>query len=148
MSIARWEPFSEIRRMHDDMDRLMERFWPSTMIAPWGMEAMVPCVDVFEKDGNIVVKAELPGLNKEDLEITATEDSISLKGEFKKEEETREEGYYRQERRIGRFFRTIPMPEAIKPDQVKASFKEGVLEITAQRSEAAKPKEMKVPIEV
>lgn len=148
MSLARWEPFSEIRRMHDDMDRLMDRIWPSTMLAPWGAEAMVPCVDVFEKDGNIVVKAELPGLNKEDLEITATEDSISLKGEFKKEEEAREEGYYRQERRIGRFFRTIPMPAAIKPDQVKANFKEGVLEITAQRSEAAKPKEMKVSIEV
>ncbi|MCL6630678.1 MAG: Hsp20/alpha crystallin family protein, partial [Armatimonadetes bacterium] len=95
----------------------------------------------------VVVKAELPGLKKEDIEITATEDSISLRGEFKREEEVKKEGFYRRERREGKFYRTIPMPAPIKPDQVKASFKDGILEITAPEVEEAKPKERKVPIE-
>lgn len=142
MSLMRWEPFQELRRMRDEMDRMFE----SVMPAPMGM-VMSPPIDVFEKDGSIVVKANLPGIDKENIEVTATEDSISLKGEFKKEEKVEERGFFRQERQYGRFFRTIPMPTAINPDQVKAGFKDGVLEITAPRSEAEKAKEKKVPVE-
>jgi len=148
MSLARWEPMSELRRLHEDMDRLMEGImWP--LAAPvWPLAEMAPpAVDVFERDGCVVVKAELPGLKKEDIEITATEDSISLRGEFKREEETKKEGFYRHERKEGKFFRTIPMPAAIKPDQVKAHFKDGVLEVTAPEAEEAKAKERRVPIE-
>ena len=130
--------------MREEMDRMFESVMP---MQPWTPGMMAPEVDVFEKDGNIVVKANVPGLRKEDIEITATEDSISIKGEFKKEEKVEEEGFYRQERQFGRFFRTIPMPTAINPDQVKAAFKEGVIEINAPKAEAEKAKEKKVPIE-
>ncbi|MHB0999494.1 MAG: Hsp20/alpha crystallin family protein [Armatimonadota bacterium] len=143
MGLTRWEPFSELRRMRNDMDRLFEGLTSPMM---GGVEFM-PAVDVYQKDNNIMVKADLPGLNKDDLEITATEDSICLKGEFKKEQEVKEEGFYRQERQMGKFFRTIPMPVGIKPDQVKASFHDGILEITAPKAEEAKSNEIKVSIE-
>ena len=146
MSLARWEPFTGLRRMREDMDRMFDSFAPSMMV-PWAAEGTMPAIDVFERGNGIVVKAELPGLKKEDIEITATEDSISLRGEFKREEEVREEGFLRRERRIGKFFRTIPMQFAIKPDEVKATFKDGVLEITAPKSEQAKTNEKRVPIE-
>ena len=147
MSLARWEPFTELRRMREDMDRIFESFMRPTPLVPWAAEGIVPMIDVFERNNDIIVKAELPGLKKEDIEITATEDSVSLSGEFKREEEAREEGFYRRERRAGRFYRTIPMPIAIKPNDVRASFKEGVLEVTAPKAEEAKAKEKKVPIE-
>jgi len=143
----RWEPFSELRRMREEMDRLMESFSRPPMPTPWAMEGVTPAIDVFEKDNNVIVKAELPGLKKEDIEITATEDSISLKGEFKHEEEVKEEGFYRRERRLGKFYRTIPMPAAIKSDKVKATFRDGVLEVTAPKAAEAKPKEKKVTIQ-
>ena len=130
--------------MREEMDSMLESMMPSQ---PMIAQVIAPAVDVFEQDGNIMVKADVPGLSKDDLEVTATEDSISIKGEFKKEEKVEKEGFYHQERRFGRFFRTIPMPTAIKPDEVKAGFKEGVLEIAAPKAEAEKAKEKRVPIE-
>jgi HSP20 family protein len=148
MSLIRWEPMTELRRLQEEMDRLFESFMRPFSSFAWPVrEAVAPPVDVYEKDGNVIVKAELPGLKKEDIEITATEDSISLRGEFKREEEVKKEGFYRHERREGKFYRTIPMPVPIKPDEVKATFKDGVLEITAPEVEEARPKERKVPIE-
>jgi len=147
MSLARWDPFTEMRRMREEIDRLFEGFWRPPMLMPWVTEGISPAVDVYERDNNVVIKAEAPGLKKEDIEVTATEDSISLRGEFKHEEEVKEEGFYRHERRAGKFYRTIPMPTAIKPNEVKAGFREGLLEITAPKAEEVKAKEMKVPIE-
>jgi len=147
VSLARWDLFGELRRMREEMDRMFEGPWRPRMPVPWTFEGISPVVDVYERDNNVVVKAEVPGLKKEDLEVAATEDSISLRGEVKCDEEVKEEGFYRHERRFGKFCRTIPMPAAIKPDEVKASFKEGILEVTAPKAEAAKAKEKKVPIE-
>lgn len=132
--------------MHEDMDRLFESMALPGMLAPSEVARPFPAVDVFEKDNNIVVRAEAPGLKKEDMEVTATQDAVCLKGEFRREEEVNEEGYVRRELRSGRFFRTIPLPTAIKPDEARASFKDGILEITAPKSEAA-AKETKVSIE-
>lgn len=147
MSLARWEPFSELRRMREDMDRLFQTMSVPGMIAPVEIMRAFPAVDVFEKDNQVIVKAEAPGLKKDDIEVTATEDAISLKGEFKREEETKEEGYFRREMRSGRFYRTIPMPSAIKPDDVKASFHDGILEITAPKAEQIEAKEKKIEIQ-
>jgi len=148
MNLARIEPMNELRRMHEDVDRLMGNLISPLVNTVWPVVDMAgPPVDVYEKDGNVIMKAELPGLCKDDIEITATEDGISLKGEFKTEEETKKEGYIRRERREGKFFRTIAVPAAIKPDEVKASFKDGVLEVTAPLAQEIKPKERKVPID-
>ncbi len=147
MSLARWEPFGQLRRMREEMDRLFESMAVPRLFAPWEVERVGPPLDIFERDNNVILKAEVPGLKKEDVEVTATEDSVSLKGEFKREEEIKEEAYYRHERRLGRFYRTVPMPTAIRPEEVKATFHEGVLEVVAPKVEEAKPKEKRVPIE-
>lgn len=148
MSLSRWEPMGELRRMREDMDRLFSSFGePGAALASWREEGMMPAVDVIEKDNDVVLKAELPGLKPEDIQITATDDSITMKGEFKREEESKEGGFIRRERRSGQFFRTIAMPANIKPDQVKASFKNGLLEINAPKAEEAKSKEIKVNVE-
>lgn len=147
MGLARWEPTSGLRRMREEMDRMFEDMLPSWSGLSSLAEGMFPAVDAFERDNEVVVKADLPGLKKDEIEVTATEDSISLKGEFKQEEQVKQAGFIRKERRAGKFFRTVPMPIAIKPDQVKASFKDGTLEITAPKAETATAKEKKVAIE-
>lgn len=147
MSLARWQPYNELRRMQSDMDRMFENFFQPS-IAPTVQAGMtIPLVDVFEQDNEIIVKAEVPGLNKENLQVTATNDSITLKGEFQKEEQSKEKGYIWQERRSGSFFRSIPMPNMIKADQVKANFKDGVLTIDAPLAEESKANEICVNIE-
>jgi len=147
VSLARWEPFSELRRMREDMDKLFGSMAIPSIFAPMEAVRACPAVDVLEKDNSIIVRAEVPGLKKEDIEVTATEDSISLRGEFKREEEAKEEGYFRREMRSGRFFRTIPMPSAINRDQVRASFRDGILEITAPKAEEAQARETKIEIQ-
>ena len=130
------------------MDQIFSSFAePGIALAPWREEGIMPVVDIIEKDNDVVLKAELPGLKSEDIQITATDDSITMKGEFKQEEESKEGGFVRRERRSGQFFRTVPMPINIKPDQVKASFKNGLLEIDAPKAEEARSKEIKVNVE-
>jgi HSP20 family protein len=148
MSLERWEPFTELRRIHDEMDRMFEGLMRPSMFMPTMTEELAPPIDIFDRDNSVVVRADVPGLNREDIEVIATDDSICLRGEFKREEKIEEEGFYRRERHAGRFYRTIPMPVAIKPGDVKASFRDGILEITAPKAEEAKAKEKKVPIEV
>jgi HSP20 family protein len=147
MGLARWEPFTELRKMREDMDRLFENMTRPLAAVPMAEGMMMPAVDVFEKDNNVMVRANLPGLKKEEIDITATEESITLSGEYKREEEVKEESFLRRERQMGRFSRTVSMPAAIKPDDVKAVFRDGVLEITAPKSEEARAKEKKVSIE-
>lgn len=147
MGLARWDPFTELRRMREDLDRMFGGTERPSVLSPWLSEGVAPAVDVFDRDNDIVVKANLPGMKREDIDVMATDDSISLSGEFRRDQEAREGGFYRHERQVGKFYRTVPMPAAIKPDEVKASFKDGVLEITAPKAEEAKAKEKKVRIE-
>jgi len=136
---------SELQRVHEDLDEIMSSFF--SPITPIMSVPQLSPVDVYEKNGNLVVKAELPGLTKDDVEITAMEDGITLSGEFKCEQEESEGSVYRHERRVGRFLRTIPLPAPIKVDKVKASFKDGILEIVAPKVKEVKPTERKIPVE-
>ncbi len=147
MTLVRWTPMSELDLVHDELDRLMGGLWEEFTLPTAAVMPLMPVVDVLEKGKNVVVKAELPGVCKDDLQITATEDSLILSGEFKQDGEVKEEGYYRKERRYGQFYRQVPMPAAINPDKVKASFKDGVLEITASKASPAKTKEKRIEVE-
>ncbi len=127
-----------MRRIFGEMDRMMDRFFedfafPSaTRYRPWMMsERVTPEVDVFERNGKLIVCADLPGLTKDDLKVDITENALIIEGERKYEhEEQREEGFYRAERSYGQFHREIPLPEGVKADTATANFKNGVLEIT------------------
>jgi HSP20 family protein len=108
---------------------------------------MAPSVDIFEDKGDVVVKAELPGIKKEDIDITLTEDTITISGEKKKEEEVKKKDYYRCESSYGSFTRTFTLPSEVQTEKVKSKMKDGVLEIRIPKTEEAKKKEVKVKIE-
>jgi HSP20 family protein len=104
-------------------------------------------VDVFEEKDEVVVKAEVPGLSKEDLDVTLTESTLTIKGEKKKEEELRDKDYHRIERSYGSFARSLELPAEVKTDQAKASFKNGILEIRLPKTEENKKKTATVKID-
>ena len=111
------------------------------------MELRAPAVDLFEEKDDIVVKAELPGMDKDNIEVNLTDNMLTIKGEKKKENEVKEEKYYRCERSYGSFVRNIEIPKAVHVDKVKASFKNGILEVRVPKTEEAKRKEVKLKVE-
>jgi len=110
-------------------------------------EKVVPSVDIFEDKGDVVVRAEMPGIKKEDIDITLTEDAITISGEKKMEEEVKKKDFYRRESSYGSFSRTFTLPSEVQTDKVKSILKDGVLEIRIPRTEEAKKKEIKIKIE-
>ena len=134
-------PFSMMHRMADEMDRLFESFAFPTMgrLSPWtSAQRFSPEVDIFERDGKLVISADLPGLTKDDVKVDIAEEAVILEGERKYEHEERGEGVYRSERGYGRFRRYIPLPEGVKTDTAAASFKNGVLEVTLDAPQLSK----------
>jgi HSP20 family protein len=126
-------PFTLMRRLSDDMERVFDEFG---LRRPLGLLAeekppfeWAPAIEVFEKDKKLFVRAELPGLTKEDVKIDVTDELLTIQGERKQEKEEKEKGYIRTERFYGSFYREIALPEGAKPELAKALFKNGVLEI-------------------
>jgi HSP20 family protein len=106
-----------------------------------------PVTDMFEESDDLVLRAEIPGIKKEDIEVTITENTISISGEKKKETEAKRKNYYKWESSYGSFCRTFRLPKEVQLNKVKSSFKNGILEIRMPKSEEAKSKEVKVKIE-
>ena len=154
-SVAPWRPFMGLTGWETDMDRLVEDFfgrrarpwWPERWLRGDEPGVRAPMVDVFEEKDDIVVKAELPGLEKDNIEVNLADHTLTIKGEKKKEEEVKRENYYRAERSYGSFLRTLELPREVHADKVKASFKNGILEIRMPKTEEAKAKETKVKVE-
>jgi HSP20 family protein len=136
-----FSPFSMMRRMADEMDRMFEGFGFPHMerFGPWtSAERFSPEVDIFERDGKLVISADLPGLTKDDVKVDIAEDGVIIEGERKYEHEENEEGVYRSERGYGHFRRYIPLPEGVKTDTTNATFKNGVLEVTLDAPQLSK----------
>jgi HSP20 family protein len=110
-------------------------------------EELVPSVDIFEENGEVVLKAEIPGIKKEDIDITLTEDTITLSGEKNKEKEVKKKDYYRWECSYGSFSCMFSLPAEAQADKVKTKFKDGILEIRMPKTEEAKKKEVKVKVQ-
>ena len=153
--VTPWRPFMDLTRWERDMDRMMEDFFggrfrhwrPDRWFRSDDLEIRAPVVDLYEEKDDIVVKAELPGMAKENIEVKLTDHTLSIKGEKKKEEEIKEENYFRAERSYGSFLRTLELPKDVHGDKVKASFKNGILEVRLPKTEEAKTKEMNVKVE-
>lgn len=154
-AVAPWRPFSELPRWEREMDRMMEDFfgrrflprWPERWFRTEGLQLHAPAVDVFEEKDEIVVKAEIPGIEKDSIEVNLSDHILTIKGEKKQEEEVKEENYYRSERSYGSFVRTLELPKDVQADKVKATFKNGVLEVRMPKTEQAKAREIKVKVD-
>jgi len=149
MALRRWEPFGALDRLREEMDRLFEDFLPARILRPRAAgRVRVPAIDLKENENELVLKADLPGAKKENLDVEVTLEAVVLKAHTAQEKEEKGEGYYYSERAWGGFERVIPLPVEVRADQAKARYADGVLEITVPKSEAAKAKEpRKVKIE-
>jgi len=141
-------PWGHLDRMFEDfLGRRLRSVWPERWWPTTGMEIPTPVVDLYEEKDDIVVKAELPGMEKDNIEVNLLDNRLTIKGEKKKEEEVKREGYYRSERSYGSFVRSLELPSEVQTDKIKAAFKNGVLEIRLPKTEEAKKRETKVKID-
>ena len=144
--LTTWRPFRELEKMRTDMDRLWETFLEGRPkvreLGGW-----VPSIDVSETKNDLVVKAELPGMDPKDIDISLNDGYLTLKGEKKQEREEKEENYHYIERSYGSFTRSVQLPKEVKRDKITASYKNGILKITLPKSEEAKKKEVKIKVE-
>jgi HSP20 family protein len=146
-SSRNWDPFSEMADLRRMTDQVFGEFFGRT---PFGMASTEglwsPLVDVYETKDGIRLTAELPGVKQGDIEVSIDGDTLTLKGERKHETEVKEDQHYRIERSYGKFQRSILLPSIVDPDRVKATYRDGVLEIQLPKKEEAKPKEIKVEV--
>jgi HSP20 family protein len=139
--ITPWRPLREI----EDWEQHLEDFFGRPMWRlPVEERGWIPAVDVFEKDDKFVVKAELPGMKEEDIDVSVVGDTLMIKGEKKTESEVKEAEYYRCERAYGSFYRSIPLPSTVDADKIEADFEDGVLEVSLPKSPEVKPKKVAV----
>lgn len=143
-------PFEEMERWFEDVFRrpfsLLGPSWLPRMRFP-ELEEISPVVDIYEEGDNVVVKAEIPGIKKDDIDVSLTDNTITISGEKEKEEKVEKKNYYRLERSYGSFTRTFRLPAEVQSDKAKARFKDGILEIRIPKTEEAKKREKKVKVE-
>lgn len=141
--ITRWDPFSELQTLRQTMDRLFDDPRPWRLAVNGGAESLFP-VDLYETNDEVVVKASLPGVKPEDIDISITGQILTLKGETKQEQEEKQQNYYRRERRSGTFMRQLQLPTEVESDRAEAVFEHGVLRLALPKAEAVKPRTIKV----
>lgn len=137
MALVKWEPFEGLAALQREMNRMFERFFDEGPIRLWE-RPFEPAVEVADTPEAVVVKAQVPGVSKDQIQLTITENALTLKGEMKEEEKKEEKNYYRREWRYGAFERTIPLPAAVQADKASAELKDGVLAVTLPKREPAK----------
>jgi HSP20 family protein len=148
MAITRWRPFRDMVSIQDEMNKLFDDFFGRPLArTEWTEGVWTPSVDVSEDKDNVIIKAEMPGMKKEDVKISVQNNVLILKGEKKQEKEEKEKNYHRIERSYGSFCRSFQLPTAVKTDKIKASYKDGVLNISLPKTEEVKPKEIPINIE-
>ena len=151
--LTRWEPFgairrrgdifSEMNRMQEEMNRYFDDFFGEHRRG-LAEGAWLPAVDVSESENEFVVRAELPGMSHEDIDINVQENVLTLKGEKKQEKKDEKENFHRLERTYGSFSRSFTLPVGVKPEDIKATFKDGVLEVTMPKTEEANPQKIAI----
>jgi len=149
MAIVRWDPFRDLMTIQERMNRLFDQTLSKTRTEDEeGLTASTwsPAVDIYETADSIVLKAELPGLSRENIDIQVRDNTLTLKGERKFEREVKDENYLRIERSYGAFQRGFSLPAVIQQDKIKATFKEGVLEVSMPKAEEAKPTQVKIEV--
>ena len=146
MELVRWNPRRDLFNWPLRTNRVFEDFFHPTLFNEEGVSVWNwhPVVDIYENDDNIVITAELPGVDKKDISVDVNGRILTLKGERSADNEVKEDNYYRKERSYGKFERSFTLPADVDPDKVKADFKDGILKLDIPKPEAHKPKQITV----
>ncbi len=142
MAIVRWDPGREIDSLQSDMNRLFDGFFGSR--AGNARSRWIPAMDLAETDENLVLRADLPGMSEDDVEIEVKDRVLNVSGSREAEHETSEEGYHRVERSSGSFSRSLTLPEAADPEKITAQFNRGVLEVRIPKPAERKPTRIEI----
>jgi HSP20 family protein len=141
MAVVKWDPFRDLLSIQDRMNKLFEHTLSRSRVEEGiGPSTWAPAVDIFETPEAIVLKAELPGLRREDVEILICDHTLTLKGERRFTKDVQEENYLRIERAYGSFQRSFTLPTTVQEEKARAVFKDGILELTLPKTEGARPK--------
>ena len=146
MELMPWRPFGELGSIRSEMDRLWNKFLSETPFVRKFKEEWSPSVDISQTKDKIVVKAELPGLDAKDVNVSISGDLLTIKGEKKKEAEEKDEHHHYMERYYGSFERSFQLPVNVKTDKIEATFDKGVLKVTLPKTEEAKKKEIEIKV--
>jgi len=141
-----WPTFGRLSSLRDELDRLFESPFAELTRTSQLWSGWTPALDVYEDKESFIVKAELPGMKREDIEVSLHDGALSISGERKSETQHEDAEVYRAERFFGRFQRTVTLPGPVAADKVKAQYKDGVLTITLPKTEEAKPKQIDVAV--
>ena len=153
MTLSKWQPFKELNTIRQEMDRLFEDMLSMGDRDWMGLHGIggkwTPAVEMEETDKELILKAEIPGIDVKDLEVEVGEDRVTISGEHKEEKRTedKEKNYFHSEFHYGQFHRVIPLPMHIKTDEIKSDFKHGILTLTLPKVEAAPKKVVKINLE-
>lgn len=149
MTIVRWDPFKNVAALQDRINRMFEETFPGQGQNGEDLASCdwQPAVDILETDAGIVIRADLPGVRKEDVSVEIKDNLLSLSGMRSPESETDDQRYYKRERCCGTFHRAFSLQGPLRPDKIRAVFKDGVLEITVSKPEEEKPKRIRVDID-
>jgi HSP20 family protein len=148
MALIRWEPVRELNTLQSEMNRLFNTLFDAPTPGNGGGVARrwIPAMDLVETDADFVLRADLPGLSEEDVNIELEDNVLTVSGERTGEHEERKEGYYRVERSSGSFSRSLTLPEGVDPEGIKASFDRGVLEVRIPKPEERKPRKVAISV--
>ena len=145
-NITRWDPVGEVMSLRAAMDRLFEDSFVNPLA--WRTiaagDAVMPAIDVYETDDDVIVKAALPGIKPEDVEITMTGQTLTLRGELKEDEEVKRDQYLFRERRFGSFNRTLQLPVRVQGDNAEATFADGLLTLRIPKADEVKPRQIRI----
>lgn len=137
-AIIKWTPFFE---PYEDMDKMFSDFMPAVR---GNQSGFVPAIDMYEDENNVIIEAQLSGIDPDKVSISIENDVLSIKGESEKKSEIDEKNYYRKEIRRGSFYRSVPLPTHVQGDNAKAVAEDGVLKITVPKASEVKPKTIKI----
>ncbi|MFL5870101.1 MAG: Hsp20/alpha crystallin family protein [Solirubrobacterales bacterium] len=142
MALIRWEPSREVDTLQTEVNRVFDAFFgsgPGTRVRRW-----VPAMDLVETDDQLVLRADLPGLTRDDVELEVKDGVLTVSGERKAEHEEKSEGYYRVERAFGRFSRSLTVPDGVDAESITADFKDGVLEVRIPKPAERQPQRIAI----
>ena len=143
-NLMRWEPAREMMTLREAMDRLFDDAFTRPLSVRDGWSMASPAIDMYQTDNEVVVRASIPGIKADEVQINVTGDVLTLKGEVKQEEERKDRAWHIREQRFGSFERSVALPTAVKSDQAEAVFENGILTVTLPKADEVKPRTINI----